>query len=292
MPNKKFLEEYPLYRKFDFTIEKPVFYHMGGHTGTILSELPKPAINMECPVCKSIQTFNMINEYYDSSELKKSTNSPVFITFQLNYFCSCCKLFHYEFFIDFGVTKKIDKNKSEVWSNGWVRKIGQKPEWSIEIDTQVKKFLNDENTNLFKKGLICESQSYGIGAYSYYRRIVESIISDLLKEIEDLIPDGEEKEQYLAAIEKTKKEIVAANKISLVKDLIPKILLIDDVNPLAVLYGSVSDGLHNRTDEECLTLAETIRECLSFLITQIYSNKNSKKQFTDRMKTLLKEKTK
>ncbi|MDP4010099.1 MAG: hypothetical protein Q8P53_03940 [Candidatus Shapirobacteria bacterium] len=291
MPNKKFLEEYPLYRRFDFEIEKiwSTNYTTGG---TRISQLPKPAINLECPICKSIQTFNMVNEYFDDSDLKKKYNSPAFVSFQLNYFCSCCKAFHYEFFVDFGVTRKIDKDKNEIWTNGWVRKIGQKPEWSIEIDSQVQKFINEENILLFKKGLICESQSYGIGAYSYYRRIVESIIDDLLKEIEELIPDGDEKKEYLIAFEKTKKEIIAANKISLVKDLIPKVLLIDDVNPLAVLYSAVSDGLHNRTDEECLNIAETIRECLSFLIIQIYSSKNSKKQFTDRIKTLLKKKTK
>jgi len=292
MPNKKFLEEYSLYRKFDYTIDRPYFSNYS-HSGTILSELPKPAINMACPICKSQQTFNMTNNYQEEDDKNKTgRSSPIFQSFQLNYLCSSCKSYVYEFFVEFGVTRKKDKDGNEKWSNGWVRKIGQRPEWSIEIDSQVQKFLSEENLELFKKGLICESQSYGIGAYSYYRRIVESIIADLLKEIEDLIPEGEEKKEYLTAVEKTKKENIVANKISLVKDLIPEFLLIDNVNPLAVLYGSVSDGLHNRTDEECLNLAETIRECLSFLITQIYSNKNSKKQFTDRIKTLLKEKIK
>lgn len=288
MPNKIFLEAYPLYKKFDFVIDKPWFGSYGSHGGTILNELPEPAINMLCPICKSTQTFNMINEYPDSEDKQKTPrSSPAGLTFKLDYLCSSCKRFHYEFYLEFGVTKKLNKKKEEIWSNGWVRKIGQKPEWSIDIDKHVENFLSDENISLFKKGLICESQSYGIGAYSYYRRIIESIISDLLTVINELIPEGEEKVAYEEALKKTKEEIVAANKISLIKDLLPRDLLTEGYNPLNVIYSSISDGLHNWSDEECLEISEAIRKCICFLIARVYANKSEKKEFTEGMKKLL-----
>ena len=49
------------------------------------------------------------------------------------------------------------------------------------------------------KGLVSESQGYGIGAFAYYRRIVEEIIDEMLKQIGDLI-SGVDKERYAAAL--------------------------------------------------------------------------------------------
>jgi hypothetical protein len=286
MPNKQFLEEYPLYKKFSFEIEKLGRGMYGITLGTVLVKLPKPAINMHCPICKSMQTFNMVGEYYDDIN-KKRESSPAFLSFQLNYFCSSCKTNHYEFFIDFGVNRTIDKDKNEVWSNGWVRKIGQRPEWSIEVDKQLQGFLSSTNTELFKRGLVCESQSYGIGAYSYYRRVTEAILADLLVEIETLVPEGKDKVKYTVALEKTKKEIVASNKLALIKDLLPSDLLTEGYNPLDVIYSAISDGLHNWTDEECLDISEAIRKCLEFLVVKVYVNKAAKKNFTAGMKRLL-----
>ncbi len=37
-----------------------------------------------------------------------------------------------------------------------------------------------EHLKDYRKGLICENHSYGVGAYSYYRRIIENVIDDLL----------------------------------------------------------------------------------------------------------------
>src|SRR3989344_3033369 len=55
MPVKKFLEEYPLYKKFITDFRS---FHD-------LNDLPKPAIHMTCGFCNSDQTFNMSNEYYE-----------------------------------------------------------------------------------------------------------------------------------------------------------------------------------------------------------------------------------
>lgn len=61
-----------------------------------------------------------------------------------------------------------------------------------------------EREETFKKGLTCESQGYGIGAYAYYRRIVEEVIDELLDGIADLM-SGEDKEKYMEALEEKKK---------------------------------------------------------------------------------------
>jgi len=167
-------------------------------------------------------------------------------------------------------------------------KIGQFPPWEIESNTQIEKMLGDR-ASYWKKGLTCESQSYGIGAFGYYRRIVEEIIGELLDDIAGLMT-GEELARYQAALEQTKKTIVAQEKINLVKDLLPSVLRPEELNPLATLHSALSEGLHAKSDEECLEQAETIRQILTFLIEQVELNKAAKKQFTSGMRKLLDKK--
>jgi hypothetical protein len=71
-----------------------------------------------------------------------------------------------------------------------------------------------KHSKTFRKGLICESQGYGVGAFAYYRRITEEIIDELLASIADLI-EVDNKEQYLEALEKTKQTRVTQEKIDL-----------------------------------------------------------------------------
>src|SRR5665647_904692 len=101
-------------------------------------------------------------------------------------------------------------------------KIGQFPAWEIAGEPNVEKLLG-KHAGYYKKGQVCESQGYGIGAFGYYRRIVEEVIDELLDEISELI-SGDELAKYKEALVKTKATIVTAEKIELVKDLLPTIL--------------------------------------------------------------------
>lgn len=141
------------------------------------------------------------------------------------------------------------------------------------------------------KGLVCESQSYGIAAFSYYRRIVEEIIDGLLEEIGGLISD-DEKAAYDAALSEVKATRIAAEKIELVKDLLPPILRPEGMNPLALLHGVLSEGLHANTDERCLELAVEVREILTFLASQVAATSAASRSFTERMRTLLDKRSK
>ncbi|MDW7709045.1 MAG: hypothetical protein SCH98_01125, partial [Deferrisomatales bacterium] len=144
---------------------------------------------------------------------------------------------------------------------------------------------------LLKKGLVCESQGYGIAAFAYYRRIVEETIDSLLAEIADLI-EGPDRALYLSALEQTKRTIVAQEKISLVKNLLPPILRPDGMNPLGVLHSVLSGGLHAETDENCMQDAATVREVLVFLVNQVAASKAAAKTFTAGMRRLLEKKVK
>jgi hypothetical protein len=142
----------------------------------------------------------------------------------------------------------------------------------------------------FRKGLVCESQGYGIGAFAYFRRITEEIIDELLDSITDLI-EIENKEKYLSALAATKKTKVTQEKIDLVKDMLPNILRPNGLNPLGVLHSELSEGIHANTDEACLENANHIKSILTFLINQIIVSRDASKQFTSGMKALLDKKS-
>ncbi|MEK7072287.1 MAG: hypothetical protein AAB969_01835, partial [Patescibacteria group bacterium] len=253
MPNKEFLETYPLYKEFKTT----------WNTHVSITLIEKPAIHLHCDVCDSCQTFNMVNQYTEVDfQLANEFVGDRIV--RAKYQCSCCKRFVRQFYIKFFQGENTSTNGEEYACVSYM-KVGQFPSWSIEMNQELEKMLGVHADN-YKKGLVCESQSYGIGAYAYFRRITENIIGELLDSIPDLIDDQTEKDAYKKALEEVKKTKVAEKKIELVKDLLPDALKATGINPLKALYGALSVGLHDKTDEECMELAEIIRDSLVYLV--------------------------
>lgn len=265
MPDKEFLEKDPLYSKLD--IDPVETYEM----------IPKPAVHMFCESCESDQTFQMVSGYNWNGPDRFPVPEDV-DTFEALcvYECAACGC-HRSFLLHFDIQEQS------------VTKAGQYPPWSIDISKDLTPVLG-KYEKVYKKGLICESQGYGIGAYAYYRRIIEDIIDKLLDMIPDLL-SGNDREMYLHALEQTKQEINASDKIALVKDLLPISLRPGGINPLNALYQALSEGLHAETDEDCMALAEDIRLVLIYLVEQVAIARESSKNFTEGMKKLLEKKS-
>jgi hypothetical protein len=264
VPNKEFIEQYPLYKRFVLKVPPTA------------NTLQKVRINMPCETCSSHQTFEMTNEYWQGEAASNILVAGLVV--RVLYRCTHCLSFQRVFLIKFDP------------EGAWLMKVGQFPPWDIEGEPNIAKLLG-ENASYYRKGLICESQGYGIGAFGYYRRIVEEVIDELLDEISYLLA-GDELTKYQEALQLTKKTIVAQDKIELVKDLLPPILRPDGMNPLSVLHSSLSEGLHAGSDEECLGYARECREVLVFLATQVAASKATGRSFTDSMRKLLERKKK
>ncbi|UJH91415.1 hypothetical protein LZ575_01105 [Antarcticibacterium sp. 1MA-6-2] len=268
MLSKEFLEEYSLFRKYLINPNSKLEF---------VGKWDKTPINMHCPQCGSNQTFIMTNEFYHEG-YQKDNYSASNRVLDLNYICTSCQEFERKFYVY--ISNDID----------YMYKIGQYPEWEIKMDSNLEKVLGN-HAKIFRKGLVCESQGYGIGAFAYYRRITENIIDELLNSIYDLI-DNENQEVYRVALNKTKETRVTQEKIDLVKDLMPSILKPNGLNPLGVLHSELSAGLHAESDEDCLENANHIKSILIFLINQIIQSKESAKNFSSSMKSLLDKKSK
>jgi hypothetical protein len=126
-----------------------------------------------------------------------------------------------------------------------------------------------EHAQDYQKGMANESSGFGVGAFAYYWRIVEKVIADLLVKVEELIGESGEREHYHQALENIKGSQSAQNRIDAVKGLLPASLRPSGLNPLDTLFGALSIGLHDETDEYCLDMAAMVREALVYLISEI-----------------------
>jgi hypothetical protein len=121
----------------------------------------------------------------------------------------------------------------------------------------------------FLKGRRCENQGLGIGAFGYYRRVVENQKKQILDEIIRVSQKIDAPGPMIAALTQAKDEVQFTKALASVKDAIPQALLINGQNPLTLLHSALSIGLHEQTDERCLELAHDVRIVLTELAERL-----------------------
>ena len=117
--------------------------------------------------------------------------------------------------------------------------------------------------DLFLKGRSAENRGLGIGAFAYYRRVVEEQKGRILDEMIRVAERTGAPAEMIQTLGKAKEETQFARALEVVKDGIPATLLIDGHNPLRLLHRALSAGVHELTDEECLELASSVRVVLT-----------------------------
>ena len=285
MPDSKFLEEYGLYRKF----------WLPNICRHVLDQLPSPSLQVFCPNCKDERTWQEVRHHRRlvGVALPISVTTPVHnCKVAIQYGCAYCGETSLTYIVQFGSdSAKVKQAEQFLISQGkmfdvsghgdWVMKIGQFPPWSIDPPVELRDALG-EHESLYKRGTICESQGYGIGAFAYYRRIVEDMIDQLLADVANLI-EPHEREKYRAALAKVEATIVAADKIEVVKDMLPTFLRPGGINPLQTLHEALSVGIHALDEEECLALAESIRHSLAMLCKHIALAKQDAEEYATKI---------
>lgn len=69
-------------------------------------------------------------------------------------------------------------------------------------------------------------------------------------------------EETVELFDQALKETQFSKAVSRIKNVIPESLRIDSHNPLNLIHGALSDGIHARSNEECLEYAVAIRALL------------------------------
>ena len=139
------------------------------------------------------------------------------------------------------------------------------------------------------KGRRCENQGLGIGAFAYYRRVVENQKNRILAEIIRVAQSISAPAETISALQGAQNEPQFSKAIDGVKSAIPQRLLIDGQNPLTLLHSALSKGLHYQSDEVCLELATDIRVVLAKLadlLRQALKDERELKEAVGRLRRL------
>ena len=135
-------------------------------------------------------------------------------------------------------------------------KIGQFPSVADLKVGELNKFrsvLDQEESGEFYKAIGLSAHDVGIGAFVYLRRVLEKLVD---KRSEQALLEGVfSQEDFLQAR--------VAEKIKMLKGYLPDILVSN-----TKLYGVLSKGVHDLTEQECLRAFPAIRDLMFFVLEE------------------------
>jgi len=141
---------------------------------------------------------------------------------------------------------------------GTCTKIYQEPPFGQPIPKRLFHIIGEENREYFLQARRAIARGLGIGAYGYYRRIVENTKFDLVGSVLEIARATSASSAQIELLKRAQTETQFSKAIGMLRDVsaIPAVLLIDGHNPLALLHDLLSEGIHQLSDGECLERAQ------------------------------------
>ncbi len=154
----------------------------------------------------------------------------------------------------FGVRANWDPEDRD----GFCTKIYEEPAFGNPIPKRLFEILGESNRESFLQARRAVARGLGIGAYAYYRRIVENTKFDLVSAILRVAQATNAAPEHVALLESAQQERQFSKAIETLRETaaIPPALLIDGHNPLTLLHDLLSEGIHELSDAECLERAQ------------------------------------
>ena len=213
-----------------------------------------PKIQLHCPTaatCGGDRTFEVYlgGEHHDGD---------IFLT----YVCRNCK----RCFKTYALQLIREENQRD--ATGSAEKYGEMPVFGSPLPPRLISMAGADH-ELLLNGWRSESQSLGIGSFGYYRRVVEHQKDRILKEVRKAAERLGANEDLLSSLDRAKEETQFSKAINLVKNVLPDGLKVQGQDPLKLLHGVLSKGVHNLSDEECLERAQAVRIILTKLVSNI-----------------------
>jgi hypothetical protein len=149
--------------------------------------------------------------------------------------------------------------RDEALSNPWTfTKVYQEPPFGSPIPKRLFHVIGKENREYFLQARRAIARGLGIGAYAYYRRIVENAKFDLVGSVLEIAQATNAAPEQIDQLKKAQSERQFSKAIEMLRDVaaIPAGLLIDGHNPLLLLHDLLSEGVHQFSDSECLERAQ------------------------------------
>jgi hypothetical protein len=214
--------------------------------------LLQPDIQLHCEMCEGPRNFQSID---DNPLFTDNTTKNLF----LRYACRNCR----KTSKTYGVRVERGTGKA-----GAGLKLGELPAFGPHTPARVITLIGPDR-DLFLSGRRAENQGMGIGAFSYYRRVVENQKGRIIAEIARVAQKLGAKPVVLEAFKRAEKETQFSKAIDEIKGGMPEVLRIGEHNPLTLLHAALSEGIHEHTDAECLDIAKEIRLVLTELAERI-----------------------
>lgn len=224
------------------------------HANTLLN-VPELYLDCEDEQCNGFRNFQCTGDY--PIPLPPDRSQCLF----LHFMCRNCQRSTKTFSL-------FITHPSQGRVQGEVFKFGEMPPFGPRTPARVVSLIGPDR-DLFLKGRRAENQGLGIGAFAYYRRIVENQKGRLIDEIIKVAKKVGGTPELIEELEAAKKETQFKSAIDCIKHGLPTVILINGHNPLLLLHSALSEGIHAQTDESCLELATSIREVLFVLAEKI-----------------------
>jgi hypothetical protein len=212
--------------------------------------LATPELRLHCPTCGGTRTFRSAPA---GPVIRPTLREKVFLT----YICGDC---HREVKL-FALLVALDE---EGGGGGVCLKLGEKPAFGVPVPNRLLRLFGADRDN-FIKGRQCENQGLGVGAFAYYRRVVENHRAEIFDEIVQVCQTIGAPLELIDELRAARDQVSFSDAIDKIKAGLPDGLLINGHNPLLALHAALSVGLHSETDEACLEAAHAVRLVLTDL---------------------------
>lgn len=251
-------------------------YGIGGY------RLNTPELQLHCTddSCEGVRIYRCTDISSEGHRLMERQFGDFYVTYR----CSNCQK-----------TQRIYSLRAKVHKNGSPEgvcyKFGEFPPFGPSIPSRLIKLIGPDRDE-FLKGRRCENQGLGIGAFTYYRRVVENQKDRILEQIVKVSEKINAPQVNIDRLREAQRETQFSRALDMAKDVMPQSLLIDGHNPVLLLHRALSRGVHELTDEECLELASSVREVLGELSERLSAVLKDKAELTKAVSTLMHPKDK
>ncbi|MBO9644714.1 MAG: hypothetical protein J7603_16490 [Pseudacidovorax sp.] len=233
-----------------------------------------PEIQLHCPSdsCNGVRFFRCV-----SGQGKRLKEQFEFI--YITYRCSNCQ----EHEKTFSLAVKLDTDEMPT---GELYKFGELPPFGPPTPPRLIKLIGPDRDD-FLKGRRCENQGLGVGAFIYYRRVVENQKNRILSEIAKVSEKLSAPPEKIALLRQAINETQFSKALEMAKDVLPESLLINGHSPIQLLHSALSEGVHALSDEQCLELAGSIRIVLGELSERLSQALKDEAELTKALSTLM-----
>lgn len=263
-PLAAFLADWPLYRTYKYLGNLWLQNQRREYSFSFPNTLRLYCLEEEC---KTTQVWEKKSGPYLGG------SSTVVDTFTgASFKCRNCQRSEVHYFLHFNVNE----------IRGEITKVGQWPPLGREPDPVVCSEWGRADVLLYRDAMTFRNANKGIAALPYLRRIIEKHIHDIL----DLLGDANQRKPIpgfdQAKLASVRNSHRFSEKLDFAREYLPTDLTPSgSPNPIGTLYELISDGLHERTEEECVDVFDRCRTAFEYIVKKLTEAKREDEAYLD-----------